>query len=217
MSKLVTLDCYGTLIDTTRLYGSVGDIGKKIGVDETLLTNLFVNYEDRLMYGESFVRYDVLVYRALEYCEFELNRSDILCEYDSVMAAHEELKPYPEVIDTLEKIKAGGSKIAIMSNSVNDIMRHHLRELKVAFDHVILAEQTHCYKPDLDFFFQSQEITGLSRSEHCHVAAGYWWDIVPASKMGWNKIWVNRKGKRGGLSAQPYHTVTTLDGVLAHL
>lgn len=51
----------------------------------------------------------------------------------------------------------------------------------------------------------------IKEKRHCHIAKGYWWDIVPAKKMGWNKIWVNRTGVlQGRESEQPYITVSDL-------
>jgi len=217
MSKLVTFDCYATLINTAPLYGSVGALGPKIGIDEKLLTNTFVSFEDRLMYGESFLRYDALVYRALEYCELDLNCTGLVAEYDNIMEAHKGMQPFDEVPDTLRELKERGYKTAILANNMTDLMAYHIREMRHEFDHVILAEQTHCYKPTLDFFIQAAEMINLKDEEHCHVAAGYWWDIIPASKLGWNKIWVNRRGKKGSSRHQPYHEVAGLDQILQYL
>ena len=217
MTKLVTFDCYATLINTAPLYGSVGDIGPTIGIDKQVLTNAFVSFEDRLMYGESFLRYDKLVYRALEYCELDLNCSGLVSEYDRIMEIHKTMKPFDEVPETLRRLKERGYKTAILANNMTELMAYHIKEMRHEFDYVILAEQTHCYKPTLDFFIQAAEMIDLRDKEHCHVAAGYWWDIIPASKLGWNKIWVNRRGKRGSSRHHPYHEVAGLDQILQYL
>lgn len=43
-----------------------------------------------------------------------------------------------------------------------------------------------------------------------NIAKGYWWDIVPCSKLGWRKIWVNRNYKKGSRRHKTYKEVINL-------
>ncbi len=217
MKKTLTFDCYGTLINTAPMYEAVGKLGAESGLDEELVRGLFVNYEDRLMYGESFIPYDELVYQALGYCDLELNTQMIQKGYDEIIQAHREMKPFPEVLETLHRLKEKGYELCLMSNCVPSIMEYNLAALDNVFDRVLLASDTKCYKPDLRFFRMAQEQFGLKREEHCHIAAGYWWDIVPGKKMGWNRIWVNRRNQRGAEEHMPYGEVTALDQAISLL
>ena len=51
----------------------------------------------------------------------------------------------------------------------------------------------------------------MSKKEHCYIAKGYWWDIVPSSKFGWKKIWVNRNNQLGRHKELPYEEIKNLD------
>lgn len=90
-------------------------------------------------------------------------------------------------------------------------MNHHLAKMENLFNFTLTAEDTKCYKPELKFFKSAEKAFALKGKEHCHIAKGYWWDIVPAHKMGWNKIWVNRSRLSCGRDEEmPYITVTSL-------
>lgn len=116
-----------------------------------------------------------------------------------------------DVLETLHKLKQNGYSLAVMSNTTNQIMDWHLKKLENLFDDRLVAEDTKCYKPNLMFFKMSERKFNLKMQEHCHIAKGYWWDIVPAKKMGWNKIWVNRSHLSHGRNTEsPYLTISTL-------
>ena len=109
------------------------------------------------------------------------------------------------------KLYQKGYELAVMSNSTNQMMDWHMEKLEYLFDGRLVAEETMCYKPKLSFFQMAEEKFHLKGKNHCHIAKGYWWDIVPAYKMGWNKIWVNRANLSHGRDIEkPYLTVSTL-------
>lgn len=214
MDKVLTFDCYGTLIDTAPMYGELFKIGEENGLSGGDVQNIFINYEDRLMYGEPFMPYDKLVYEALGYCDMELNTHVVQREFDRILQAHKTLTAFPEVTETLRRLKGRGCELCLMSNSLPDIMDKNLKALDNVFDRVFLASEVKCYKPRLSFFQQVNEALRLKERAHCHIAAGYWWDIVPAARMGWRKIWVNRKGCNGSAAHAPYGEVAALDQVI---
>lgn len=217
MDKILTFDCYGTLIDTKPIFDLISSIAEENGLNSKEVVNTYVNYEDRLMYGESYIPYDKLIKQVLEYCDMELNSDIFSKSYDKIILAHKELQLFKEVVGTLKKIHEKGYQLAIMSNSVHDIMDYNLNALGNIFDYVFLADDMHAYKPQLEFFRYVQEILQLKEKQHCHIAKGYWWDIVPCSKLGWNKIWVNRNYKKGNKSHEPYKEVHRLDEVLSFI
>jgi 2-haloacid dehalogenase len=36
---------------------------------------------------------------------------------------------------------------------------------------------------------------------------------VPAHALGWQRVWINRYGKRGDLAYRPYHELPDLSGL----
>ncbi|SFG33119.1 HAD hydrolase-like protein [Sporolactobacillus nakayamae] len=216
MAEQLTFDCYGTLIDTTPFWKELEKIAEEYGIDKSALVTTYVNYEDRLMYGEGlFTVYSAIIFKALRYCEMELNVDKLTDQYERLIKVHKELSPFPEVIDTLKNLKSQGYQTSIMSNSDWNIMRSNLESLKNDFDSVYLAEDLHAYKPQLSLFEQVQN--ELRTNHHVHIAAGFWWDMVPAQRMNWRRIWVNRQSKRGLQNCMPYSEVKTLDEIVNYL
>ena len=175
---------------------------------------MFCNYEDRIMYGEEYIPYDALILRALEYCDFELATDIFRSGYDQILSVHENITLLPDVMGTLHALQEKGYELALMSNSAWSIMQHNLKAFDGLFGKVILAEDTHAYKPQLAFFHYAEETLQLKNREHWHIAKGYWWDIMPCTRIGWRKIWVNRERKKGMEKFLPYDEVYALDEVL---
>lgn len=214
MEKILTFDCYGTLLNTAPIYNTVEIIAEKNGIDGQAAKVVFTNYEDRLMYGEDYIPYDEVVSQALEYCDLEMSCNIFYKNYERVLSAHEQLQPFPDVLETLHTLKEKKYQLALMSNSVDFIMQYHLQVLDNLFDEVILAEDAHAYKPQLSFFKYAEDSLHLQEKEHCHIAKGYWWDIVPCTKIGWKKIWVNREHKAGMKKHLPYQEIYTFSELL---
>lgn len=141
----------------------------------------------------------------------ELNTNIFVPAYDKIIEIHKSFSPFPDVLEALHALKNKGYELAVMSNSTKQIMQCNLEKLDNIFDDSLVADETECYKPDLNFFRMAEQKFSLHEKEHCHIAKGYWWDIVPATKMGWKKIWVNRLNLTSGRSVEnPYITVSSL-------
>lgn len=217
MAKVITFDCYGTLVNTEPFYVAVGEAGEKVGVEPGQMVKTYIDLQERVMYGEPFAFYNDIILRVLEYCELELNKDGLVPQYDSLREELHKIQPYPEVRDTLNALKKRGHKIVIMSNSVMDIMKHHVAAIGVDFDALLLAEEMYCYKPRIEFFIRAAEKLNLKVDEHHHVAAGYWWDIVPARQLSWNRIWINRWNQKGLERDKPFVEVKTLEKILDYV
>ena len=212
---ILTFDCYGTLIDTSPLLEEVGKMASEAGLSQDRAKELFPVYEARAMYAEPYCDYDKVVLHALKYLDFELCSKVFGKQYDRAIECVKNYKAFPEVKDTLAKMKAEGHKLYLMSNSKRELMDCHLKELGHPFEYEILADETHCYKPNLEFFRYSEDLLGLKellKEGHCHIAEGYFWDIIPATYFRWNTIWVNRSRQQGDERGKAYIEVHELTG-----
>ena len=217
MQKILTFDCYWTLLDTSPVPAFIGQTAQAHGLPGETARHVFSSYVDRLMYGEAFRPFDKLLMEALGYCDMELKTAVFSREWERLLAVYQGLEPFADVLDTLVALREKGYVLMLMSNTTVRMMERHLEKLGHLFDGTLVADDTRCYKPDLKFFQMAEEKFELSGREHCHIAKGYWWDIVPAAKMGWRRIWVNRDGLTAGRPAEePYLTVGSL-GEMAQL
>jgi putative hydrolase of the HAD superfamily len=98
----------------------------------------------------------------------------------------ENLKLYPGVMDTLDKLKVLGLKLVI----ITDADRHHaLTRLKRVgllnyFEFLVAADMTGTKKPDLAHFIFALEILGTNPGETLVVGDNIKRDIAPARKLG---------------------------------
>lgn len=191
----ITFDCYGTLLDTSPFHELLAKTGVKAGIQPDLAVETFTSWEDRLMYGDPYQDYDRLLQEVLAWCDRQLNTAVFVPLLEQALEIHRHFRPFPDVIPALRKLKEAGFRICLMSNTTADLMDSHLQTLAQLPDAWLTADSTECFKPDLRFFRQAEETFELCRHPHIHVAKGYWWDIVPAARLGWNRIWVNRSAE----------------------
>lgn len=217
-NKILTFDCYGTLLDMSDVTRTIKHIAITHHQEPEVCANLYTTWEDRLMYGEEYRDFEDLIKEILIYMDRELSIKVFVPAYDQVIRAYENLKPFPDVLPTLEICKKEGWRIILMSNTSRRLMSLHMEALNHLPDGALTAEDMHCYKPQLEFFEKIQELLLHGNCRHIHIAKGYWWDIVPAEKMGWNRIWVNRDGYRSlpGHPVENIHSLKELPFMLFH-
>lgn len=214
MKKLLTFDCYGTLIDTRPIDQEVAKIGQEHHLDGDQVSAIYTLNDARLMYAEPFILLEDLIKTALERCDIMLGTDFMQGEYERMLEVYKSLKPFPEVIDVLKELRKRDYQLVIMSNSCISIMELNLRTLDNQINEVILAEDVHAYKPQLSFFDQAEKLLDIKNREHCHVAQGYFEDIIPCTLRNWKKVWVNREGEKGVEAQRPYKEVQALDQIL---
>ena len=206
--RWATFDCYGTLIDWN------GGIGRE-------LERLFGPARS----GELLLAYHEL--------EPQIQREDPARSYRGVMAvalarlgapAEEEdalarslpdWAPFPEVPAALEEARAGGWRLAVLSNTDRDLVDASLARIGVEVDLTVVASEIGSYKPargHWDEFFAS---SGAARDRHAHVAASLFHDIAPASALGLRTIWINRLGEEA--EPQPDAELHSLAGLSENL
>ena len=212
--KFVQFDCYGTLIQWNeglegtfagllRDKNSAADPGRFRDTVKRLahgrLKGGYRPYKDIL--GESLR--DALQAEGLPYRESDAQR---------LLAAIPEYPVHPEVREALERI-ARGAKLALISNTDEDLLPGSLRQIGVAFVLVTTAERARAYKPAEAIFRLALERMGCTAEEVVHVAAGWWTDIEPATKLGLPKVWINRRGEPGDAACRPFGEIPDLSGL----
>lgn len=216
--RVITFDCYGTLIDTRPISEIIGSIAEAHRIDREVFVSAFDDEERRHMQDVEFKRLAEILRASLKHCGEKFGVGSLERYGETVLERYRQLEPFPEVIDALHRLSSRGD-LYIMSNSQADVIDSNVRALKIPFKGVFIAEELHCYKPDLRFFRSVAERLELGKpdSHHVHIAAGFWWDIIPASKLGWDRIWVNRQKAIGDNQYRPYVETGSLTGCLEAL
>jgi 2-haloacid dehalogenase len=205
--EVLTFDCYGTLIDwetgiLSALKSVVRGAGRPMEDDEIL--SIYADIETGLETGE---------YRS--YKETLRNIISAFGErlgFDPDSSRRERLVTslpgWPAFADTVVSLQAlkNKYKLAIISNTDDDLFEQTAKKLVIKFDWVITAEQVGAYKPSLKNFEYALNTIGVPKDRILHVAQSVYHDIVPASKLGLATVWVNRrKGQQGSGATKAAH------------
>jgi 2-haloacid dehalogenase len=99
-------------------------------------------------------------------------------------------------------------RLGVITNCDDDLFAASARRLGMDFDWVVTAEQARSYKPNEANFQLAIERSGLPRERIVHVAQSLYHDHVPAKRLGFRTVWINRRHDRPGSGATPPATAT---------
>lgn len=107
----------------------------------------------------------------------------------------EEMPPFPDVADGLDRMKSEGHRLAVLTNSARDTGQQHLRRAGLAdrFERVIGVDEVGAYKPDGRAYAYALEQLGVTARETWLVAA-HDWDVVGAHGAGLRTAFIARGG-----------------------
>lgn len=192
--EALTFDCYGTLIDwESGLLGALRPLlhSHDRDLNDARILQIYGELEPKAQ--NPYRRYhDVLaeVVRGFgERLGFEVSSE----EAESLPQSLKEWLPFPDTIQALEKLKKR-YKLAIVSNTDDDLFAEAARHLKVPFDEVITAEQARAYKPSEAPFRMALQRLGLSPDRVLHVGQSVYHDVIPAKSLGIATVLVLRRG-----------------------
>ena len=198
--RVLTLDCYGTLIDWEigiwdALQPLIMHNGRSDVTRETAL-RAFAQFENRHEHATPGMRYPELlaqVHRSItESFDLETN-----VDLDAAFGASVPHWPaFPDTADALRVLKRH-YKLVILSNVHRDGIAASTRKLGVEFDAIYTAEDIGFYKPaDANFAYLLAHLKsdlGLDRSEVLHAAQSLHHDHAPANRFGLANAWIDRQ------------------------
>jgi 2-haloacid dehalogenase len=213
----ITFDCYDTLVEfaidrvTREILGARADA---LNIDEFLAAFEALRYRTTT-FGPYRPYRDVLRETlAQSMLEYGLPYQD--ADGDALLAAVPTWGPFPDVPPALERLRQH-CKLAIITNSDDDLMAQNVANIGVPIDRVITAQQARAYKPSPVIFDYALRALGCQPDDILHVAQGFEYDIEPAHALGWKRVWINRYGKSGDPAYGPYDELPDLSGLPALL
>lgn len=215
--RLITFDCYGTLIDwETGMLAALRPLfshGEKHIPDPTLLE----------MYGEaeaeiesaSYQRYRNVLFETVQEMGRRAGVSVTVPEAQQFANSLTLWEPFNDTVAALQLLSRK-FRLGIISNVDDDLFASTQKKLATKFDVIVTAEQVQSYKPSLRNFQEAIRRSGLNKDQILHAGQSVYHDIVPSSFLGIANVWVNRPSIRPGsgaakfASAQPTHEVHSL-------
>ena len=199
--RLITFDCYGTLIDwETGMLAAMRPLFRRgLTVSDVQLLETYGEVEGELESG----RY--LAYREVLSCSVQEvgSRLGAKISADEGREFAESLtrwEPFADTVSNLEKLSRR-FRLGIISNVDDDLFGVTRKKLKVSFDPVVTAQQVESYKPAHRNFEEMLRRSGLKKEQILHAGQSVYHDIVPANALGIRNVWVNRPSIRPGSGA----------------
>lgn len=216
MPQYLTFDCYGTLTDF-----AIEDVALKTIEDrlEGVDVDAFLRDYERIRFEEILGPYASYSHVLRITLEKAMNAYDLKYypeDGDALVEAVPGFGPFPDVPPVLKQLSQH-CKLVIISNTEDDLIAGNVEQLGAPFERVITAEQMQDYKPSLDAFRYMLNELGCQPDDLIHVAQGFDYDIMPASELGWRRVWINRNGREGDEAYGPYHEMPDLTGLPALL
>ena len=211
---VLTLDCYGTLIDWQG--GIVSYLQPVLERHDAHVTDDFILEffaESEPVLQREGDKYEDVLRRILDRFGTRLGFVPTPDERDGFPASLGEWKPFPDTVDALTRL-AERYQLAVISNVDDALFSLTRTTLGVEFAHVITAEQAGAYKPDNRIFEAALTAIGSDRDRILHVAQSLFHDIAPANALKLATVWIDRnQGSQGAAresEAEPTWTYPTL-------
>jgi len=114
---------------------------------------------------------------------------------ERLLNAYLTLKPWPDVVAALLKLRAAGVRIITIANFSGKMLRANAETAGITglFDELLSTEVNATYKPDPRAYELGLKHLGLKKNEVVFAAFGGW-DAYGAKSFGYPTYWVNRFG-----------------------
>jgi len=209
-------DAYGTLFD---VHSSVSRyqvrLGKQAEAVSTIWRTKQLEYTWLRSMMQCYVDFWIVTRDALDYALDSKGIDDNSLRQDLLMAYHE-LACYPEVRDTLSKIKKMGVGTAILSNGSAEMLESCVSNsnLGKVLDSIISVDTIKVFKPSPKVYQLAIDQLRCNTDEILFFSSNAW-DVSGAATFGFQTVWVNRFAQASErLPGTPVLEINTLDAVL---
>jgi 2-haloacid dehalogenase len=134
---------------------------------------------------------------------------------ERLMRLYLEPSAYPDVPETLTRLKAARQKLAILSNGTPRMLSAAAEKAGIAnlLDHVLSVEEVGTYKPHPSVYRLAAVRLNLAPERVCFVSSNAW-DAHGAKAFGFRTVWCNRANQLAErIPAPPDAEVATLAGL----
>ena len=190
--KAIIFDAYGTLFDVN---SAAEKCKNKIGEK----WELFANYWRTTQLEYTWLRSLMDRYQDFwKITEESLDKSMKVFNIDASMKdelldLYKVLSTFPEVKETLKKLKEKKYKLAILSNGTQSLLDElvNSNDLESIFDDVLSVEEVRIYKPHPNVYNIPIKKYQIEKNQFAYLSSNTW-DVSAAGNFGFNAVWVNR-------------------------
>ena len=212
--KAIIFDAYGTLFDVNSAAemckNKIGDKWENFSnywrmtqLEYTFLRTLMDRYKDFWQITEDSLDKSMKVYKIDNSLKKEL------------LNLYKKLSVFPEVKQTLIKLKEKKLKLAILSNGTPALLNGLVdsNNLNDLFDDIFSIDEVKVYKPSPKVYEIPIKKYKINKNEVAFLSANTW-DVSGGGNYGYNPVWVNRnKNIFDNLDFKPSYEIESLKGL----
>ena len=213
--KAIIFDAYGTLFDVNsaaeKCKSKIGDkwesfanYWRKTQLEYTWLRSLMGRHKDFWQITEDSLDKSMRAFNIDKAMKNEL------------LDLYRILTPYPEVKETLEKLKEKKYKLAILSNGTPSLLNELVKSngLQNLFDDIFSIEEVKIYKPSSKVYDMPIRKYNIKNEEVAFLSANTW-DVSGGGNYGFTSVWVNRnKNIFDNLDYKPKNEISGLNQLI---
>jgi len=192
----ILFDAYGTLFDVH----SVGSLAEELfprhgAALAALWREKQIDYSRLRTLCDRYVDFSIVTEDALLYAcaRLRLDLSEDQCR--RLLELYARLPAYPEVLPTLERLRAQGIPLAILSNGSPQMLASAISAagMSTLFTHVLSADKVRKFKTAPEVYQLGTEAFDCPAA-HLVFVSSNGWDACCATGFGYRTFWLNRAG-----------------------
>lgn len=129
-----------------------------------------------------------------------------------------EMKLFPHAHTTLDKLRAAGVRLLLITNGESEIQREKIRrfEFEHRFDHIQVEGEVGFGKPEPEAYFHALRTIGAAEHETWIVGDNLEWEVAAPKRLGIHTVWHDHAGTGlpDNAPAQPDRIITRLDELM---
>jgi len=211
-TRACVFDAYGTLFDFN---AAVARCRAEIGPQADRLAALWRDKQIQYTWLRSlmgqYAPFWQVTGEALDYCLETVGIADAALR-DRLMALYRELDAFADVPATLDRLRAAGYPLAILSNGSPDMLDAVVAASGLAdrFAAVLSVAEVGVFKPHPSVYKLAVDRLGVPAGAICFLSSNAW-DAAGAAAYGFRVAWINRGGLPAErLPAAPHAQLSTL-------
>ena len=205
-------DAYGTLFDFASAAARCPGIPEyKRAALTTLWRDKQLQYTWLRTLQDRYVDFWQVTAEALDFALDSLDLRDAALR-EQLLQLYQNLQAFPEVADTLRRLRAAGFRTAILSNGTPAMLDAAISAsgLQGLFDAVLSVEAVRVFKTHPKVYAYALQQLGLQPGQVSFQSSNGW-DAYAASAFGMRVVWCNRYGQRAEqLPGAPDHVIRNL-------
>jgi putative hydrolase of the HAD superfamily len=204
--KVLTFDCYGTLIDwETGMFEAlqplVSSVRRPLSRNEVLKAHARHESAQQLTTPtRPYKELLAVVYKRLA------EEWGVPASWDECIAYGLSVRNWPPFLDSADALQylRKHYKLVILSNVDNESFSFSNKKLQVQFNAIFTAEDIGSYKPsprNFEYMLEKLEAYGIRKEEILHTAESLFHDLKPANDVGLASCWIHRRHDQEGFGA----------------